>query len=51
MRYKLTIEYNGTGLLGWQRQLDGPSVQQYLEEVLEVLNRRRAQGNSLGRTY
>lgn len=38
MRYKLTIEYNGTGLLGWQRQLDGPSVQQYLEEVLEVLN-------------
>ena len=38
MRYKLTIEYNGTGLLGWQRQLDGPSVQQYLEEVLEMLN-------------
>ncbi len=38
MRYKLTIEYNGTGLLGWQRQLDGPSAQQYLEEVLEMLN-------------
>ena len=34
MRYKLTIEYDGTSLLGWQRQLDGPSVQQYLEEIL-----------------
>ncbi len=38
LRYKLTIEYDGTNLLGWQRQLDGPSVQQYLEEVLEILN-------------
>ena len=34
MRYKITIEYDGTNLLGWQRQLDGPSVQQYLEEAL-----------------
>lgn len=38
MRYKLTIEYDGTNLLGWQRQLDGPSVQQYLEDILEKLN-------------
>ena len=38
MRYKLTIEYDGTNLLGWQRQLDGPSAQQYLEEVLELLS-------------
>lgn len=34
MRYKITIEYDGTNLLGWQKQLDGPSVQQYLEEAL-----------------
>jgi len=38
LRYKLTIEYDGTNLLGWQRQLDGPSAQQYLEEALAVLN-------------
>jgi tRNA pseudouridine38-40 synthase len=30
-RYKLTIEYDGTGLVGWQRQLQGLSVQEALE--------------------
>ncbi len=39
MRYKITIEYNGTNLLGWQRQLDGPSVQEYLETALGRLAR------------
>ena len=34
MRYKLTIEYDGTNLVGWQRQDDGPSVQEYLETAL-----------------
>ena len=34
MRYKLTLEYDGTNTLGWQRQLDGPSIQEYLEKVL-----------------
>ena len=34
MRYKLTIEYDGTNLLGWQEQLDGPSVQDYLQRAL-----------------
>jgi tRNA pseudouridine38-40 synthase len=31
---KLTLEYDGTSLVGWQRQLNGPSVQQHLEEAL-----------------
>ena len=35
MRYKITIEYDGTNLLGWQEQLDGPSVQDYLQRALE----------------
>ena len=30
-RYKLTIEYDGAGLVGWQRQANGPSVQEALE--------------------
>ena len=31
---KLVVEYDGTGLSGWQRQENGPTVQQHIEEVL-----------------
>jgi tRNA pseudouridine38-40 synthase len=34
-RYKLTLEYDGTGLVGWQRQDNGLSVQQILETAVE----------------
>lgn len=34
MRYKVTLEYDGTSTLGWQRQLDGPSLQEYLETAI-----------------
>lgn len=34
MRYKATLEYDGTDTLGWQRQLDGPSLQEYLETAI-----------------
>ncbi len=33
-RYKLTIEYDGTGFAGWQRQADMPSIQQSIEEAI-----------------
>ena len=33
-RYKLILEYDGTNLLGWQKQLDGPSVQEYVEKAI-----------------
>jgi len=32
-RYRLTVEYDGRGLVGWQRQDNGLSVQQLLEEA------------------
>ena len=35
MRYKITIEYEGTDLLGWQWQPDGPSAQGFLETAVK----------------
>lgn len=32
-RWKLTVEYDGRPFVGWQRQDNGPSVQQTLEEA------------------
>jgi len=34
MKIKLTIEYEGTNYVGWQRQINGVAVQQKLEECL-----------------
>lgn len=34
-RYKLTIEYEGTGFCGFQRQKDQPSVQEELETAIQ----------------
>lgn len=33
-RYKLTIEYDGTDFVGWQRQENGASVQQAIEDAI-----------------
>ncbi len=35
MRILLSVEYDGTGYAGWQRQQNGLAVQQVLEEALE----------------
>ena len=36
-KYKLIIEYDGTNFVGWQRQDNGPSIQQSLEEAIQKL--------------
>ena len=33
-RYKITVEYDGSGFVGWQRQENGLGVQQALEEAI-----------------
>ena len=35
MRYKITVEYEGTNLLGWQWQPDGNSAQGFLETAIK----------------
>jgi tRNA pseudouridine38-40 synthase len=33
-RYKIIVEYDGGGFVGWQRQANGPSVQAALEDAI-----------------
>ena len=47
---KLVLEYEGTGLCGWQRQENGPSVQQHLEETLARMTGAPVQVTGAGRT-
>jgi tRNA pseudouridine38-40 synthase len=49
-RYKLIIEYDGTPFSGWQRQANGPSVQQALEEAVEAFAGHKARLQCAGRT-
>jgi tRNA pseudouridine38-40 synthase len=49
-RYKLTIEYDGTGLVGWQRQANGVSVQEALETAFERFCGERLTVFGAGRT-
>jgi tRNA pseudouridine38-40 synthase len=49
-RYKLTIEYDGTPFVGWQRQANGQSVQQALEAALQRFASESAVITGAGRT-
>jgi len=49
-RYKLTIEYGGAGLVGWQRQANGLSVQEALETAFERFCGERPTVFGAGRT-
>src|SRR5579863_524752 len=49
-RYKLTIEYDGAGYSGWQRQANGRSIQQALEEAVARLDPAAPSVAGAGRT-
>ena len=49
-RYKLVIEYDGGPFSGWQRQLNGPSVQQSVEEAVEAFCGHPVRLHCAGRT-
>lgn len=49
-RYRLTIEYDGAGLVGWQRQRHGLSVQEALETAVTRFCGERAVVHGAGRT-
>lgn len=49
-RYKLTVAYDGTGFVGWQRQAEGISIQGLLEDALAILDERPVTIAGAGRT-
>jgi len=49
-RFKLTIEYDGGDFVGWQRQENGPSIQQSLEEAVTRITGESAEVQGAGRT-
>ena len=48
--YKIIIEYDGTNYVGWQRQENGLSIQQLLEESIEKLSKKKISIFGAGRT-
>jgi tRNA pseudouridine38-40 synthase len=49
-RFRLTLEYDGSPFVGWQRQDNGPSVQGALEDAVEKLSGERVTVTGAGRT-
>jgi tRNA pseudouridine38-40 synthase len=50
MRWKITLEYHGGSFVGWQRQLDGMSIQQALEEAIQKFTNETPRVTGAGRT-
>ena len=49
-RFRLLVEYDGTGYVGWQRQDNGPSLQQAIEEAIFAFCGERTNLAAAGRT-
>jgi len=50
MRYKLELCYKGTNYSGWQRQPNAPTVQQVLEDSINLIFRDNIEITGCGRT-
>jgi len=50
MRFAITIEYDGSNLVGWQRQTNGLSIQEILEKALFKLTGEKKIIQGAGRT-
>jgi tRNA pseudouridine38-40 synthase len=48
--FKMTVEYDGSAYCGWQRQDNGISIQQLLEEAIEKITGRKVAVIGSGRT-
>ena len=49
-RWKLTIEHDGGPYVGWQRQAEGASVQQEIEEAIQKFSGETVRLHAAGRT-
>ena len=49
-RYKVILEYDGTGLIGWQENRQGPSVQSIMKDAIEGFCGARPDIVAAGRT-
>ncbi|MCC6722185.1 MAG: tRNA pseudouridine(38-40) synthase TruA [Bacteroidia bacterium] len=50
MKYKLTISFDGTNYHGWQKQKNALSVQEIIEQKLEILLGKKTETIGCGRT-
>ncbi len=50
MRYKITIEYDGTDFVGWQKQKDGLGVQEVVEKAIYKFSSETVDLYGAGRT-
>ncbi len=49
-RFRLDIEYDGTGFSGWQRQANALTVQQVIEDAIQAVDGQRVKITGAGRT-
>jgi tRNA pseudouridine38-40 synthase len=49
-RFALTIEFDGGPYIGWQRQTNGPSIQQSIEDAISKVTGETVQVQGAGRT-
>ena len=49
-KYKVSIEYDGGNYVGWQKQNNGPSIQESLEDALESFSGMKTEVIGAGRT-